>query len=363
MQLERISIRNFRGVEDAAYSFVDEVGRVQPQTLLVGPNGTGKTTALDAIAAVLGPALGLRALRPGLQLTPGSTVRRGAIRAEITCAVRFDDQEVQATSRLLTMAEERVSCPSGRQVDVAWEYPDPRGEHALGRVSFSPPAGRHLFRGRTTAARLLRLHAPGASAEHFRHVGGVSTFDQQRTGIDRWVLPEVWDLIGQPQEGETRTANAKAILVDLALREKFPPISSEDQSDWQRLRDAYASLCAPHTIVGPVRDETGLVDIIFSDGLCDYRYDGLSSGEQMLLLLLLRFVTDRIHKSLVLIDEIELHLHPVWQRRLLALLPRLGEDNQYVMTTHSPFVRDLLPAQNVRVLDALGDRCEALGGR
>ncbi len=63
----------------------------------------------------------------------------------------------------------------------------------------------------------------------------------------------------------------------------------------------------PQRIVGPVQDEEqGKLDLLFSDGENEYCYSGLSSGQQMVLLLLIRFVAEHIHQSIVLIDELEL---------------------------------------------------------
>jgi predicted ATP-binding protein involved in virulence len=41
---------------------------------------------------------------------------------------------------------------------------------------------------------------------------------------------------------------------------------------------------------------------------------------------------------LLLLDEIDIHLHPAWQRRVLPLVQRLFPNAQIIATTHSPFV-------------------------
>ena len=43
--------------------------------------------------------------------------------------------------------------------------------------------------------------------------------------------------------------------------------------------------------------------------------------------------------SIVLIDEVELHLYPIWQERLIETLREEPLNNQYIFTTHSPFVK------------------------
>src|SRR5262249_1605382 len=43
-------------------------------------------------------------------------------------------------------------------------------------------------------------------------------------------------------------------------------------------------------------------------------------------------------KAIVLIDEIELHLHPTWQRQVLRRLRNTFKSCQFIVTTHSPQV-------------------------
>lgn len=40
----------------------------------------------------------------------------------------------------------------------------------------------------------------------------------------------------------------------------------------------------------------------------------------------------------VFIDEIDLHLHPEWQRRVVGDLLRTSPKTQFLLTTHSPFI-------------------------
>jgi predicted ATP-binding protein involved in virulence len=52
----------------------------------------------------------------------------------------------------------------------------------------------------------------------------------------------------------------------------------------------------------------------------------------------------------VLIDEIELHLHPSWQRRVLGDLTRTFPNCQFIVTTHSPQVLSEVPNEAVIVV-------------
>ena len=60
--------------------------------------------------------------------------------------------------------------------------------------------------------------------------------------------------------------------------------------------------------------------------------------------------------GLLLIDEIETHLHPQWQRRILNGIRAAFPNTQIIVTTHSPFVVSSCPEARVHVLklDAKG---------
>jgi len=55
--------------------------------------------------------------------------------------------------------------------------------------------------------------------------------------------------------------------------------------------------------------------------------------------------------ALVMIDEIELHLHPKWQRDVLGRLQKIFRNCQFVVTTHSPLVLGEVEARCVRFLE------------
>lgn len=62
--------------------------------------------------------------------------------------------------------------------------------------------------------------------------------------------------------------------------------------------------------------------------------------------------------ALVLIDEIELHLHPRWQRDVPQRLRSIFKACQFVVTTHSPLVLGEVPAGCVRFLELTDSKVE-----
>jgi predicted ATP-binding protein involved in virulence len=55
-------------------------------------------------------------------------------------------------------------------------------------------------------------------------------------------------------------------------------------------------------------------------------------------------------KAIVLIDELELHLHPSWQRDALRRLTATFQNCQFIVTTHSPQIIGEVPAECIRFL-------------
>lgn len=55
--------------------------------------------------------------------------------------------------------------------------------------------------------------------------------------------------------------------------------------------------------------------------------------------------------AIILIDEVDLHLHPSWQQRVLPDLMRTFPNAQFIVTTHSPQVISSIPSECIRILD------------
>jgi predicted ATP-binding protein involved in virulence len=54
--------------------------------------------------------------------------------------------------------------------------------------------------------------------------------------------------------------------------------------------------------------------------------------------------------AIVLIDEIDLHLHPLWQRTIMDDLSRLFSKTQFIATAHSPSMVQAAPTANLAVV-------------
>jgi predicted ATP-binding protein involved in virulence len=94
----------------------------------------------------------------------------------------------------------------------------------------------------------------------------------------------------------------------------------------------------------------------------DLAFERLSDGERHLLamagdLALRLALANPASKDplqghgIVLIDEIELHLHPTWQRQIIPALARAFPRCQFVVSTHAPLVIGSVPREAVQVLE------------
>ena len=100
-----------------------------------------------------------------------------------------------------------------------------------------------------------------------------------------------------------------------------------------------------------------------------FRFDNSSSGEEALLKLYSRIfwlynAQKCMKNSLILIDEIDLYMHPKWQRNLVNCLVEdmgklIGEDSkaQIIITSHSPIFLSDIPKANVLFLVNKENQC------
>lgn len=82
----------------------------------------------------------------------------------------------------------------------------------------------------------------------------------------------------------------------------------------------------------------------------DVTIDNLSSGEQQLYARVVSLMILNPHNSIILIDEPEIALHPKWQIDIMKIYESIGKNNQFIVTTHSPFIIAQTPYKNLTFL-------------
>ena len=123
----------------------------------------------------------------------------------------------------------------------------------------------------------------------------------------------------------------------------------------------------PLALEPDVRPAMGVADIGKRRNRVERKYVGdLSAGTQGVYLWALYVATKMVHHykferrwaqrpAILLIDEIENHLHPTWQRRVIPALLEHFPGLQIFATTHSPFVVAGLKAGQVHLLNRDAD--------
>ncbi|MCC4850473.1 AAA family ATPase, partial [Vibrio lentus] len=93
----------------------------------------------------------------------------------------------------------------------------------------------------------------------------------------------------------------------------------------------------------------------------------LSQGERVLISLvadiarrlsILNYVDNPCEgKGIVLIDELELHLHPKWQQNIVENLRNTFPNIQFIITTHSPQILSTVRKDEISIINFTDDKC------
>ena len=109
-------------------------------------------------------------------------------------------------------------------------------------------------------------------------------------------------------------------------------------------------------LLGMFKDEKGNVNLLPFSNLSDgYRnMIGMVADMAYRCIQLNPGLKENVIKEtegIVLIDEIDLHLHPEWQKRIVEDLRKAFPKIQFIATTHSPFIVQSLRKEELIVLD------------
>ncbi|MDM8565461.1 AAA family ATPase [Candidatus Halobeggiatoa sp. HSG11] len=103
-------------------------------------------------------------------------------------------------------------------------------------------------------------------------------------------------------------------------------------------------------------------DLCIEKNGTDLNINQLSAGEKMLLILVADLARRLIVANpesenplhgdgVILIDEIDLHLHPSWQRKIVPCLMEIFPNCQFIISTHSPLILGTIQHESVTILD------------
>ncbi len=342
MRINKLRIENFKGTKRREFSFESQF------SVLIGENATGKTSVLDALAVALGGFLlgiegvGSRGIQPSeIRVVDVDGQPRPQKPVVIEASGNIDGEPVgpwrrellsrnttssgaRPISRLaqakLTQSRKPVEEQRHREVFPLIVY------HGTGRlwaehekISYQRQL-EGVVRGYANA-----LTAKSSSKEF------LAWFKTQEDSLKKFE---------DPLERAHFTAFKQAVLSML------PPERWHD-IEWDYKSDA---------LVGVFRDGDGQPHRLsygqLSDGyrnlvgmVADIAYRCIQLNPHLGE----RAVIDT--PGVVLIDELDLHLHPNWQRTVVGDLKSAFPKLQFIATTHSPFIVQSLGANELISLD------------
>ena len=315
---------------------VDANDRPARWTLLVGDNGVGKTTLLQCLAW----------MRPTPYYPRGEAEQAGI-------QPWLHDQDPPTMARLLRDGARRTALRA-----EMLEVPD---------LASCPSSAARVRTGITLSARNnkladarrpARLNTPAKTVEPF-----VITYAANRymghQNADELSDPEPVDLL---QTDRTELVDAADVLSQLDYSALKDNLKSK-----ARLKSMKEVL----TAILPFIDAATDIDILDPEdpaGALRFRtrdgsvpLDGLSLGHRTITAWIVDLAWKLVRRypesatpldepAVVLIDEIDLHLHPRWQRTIMQQLSEHFTNVQFVATTHSPLMITSMSDVNVAVL-------------
>ena len=328
MRLDKISIANMRLVgEEARELNIDSNKNV---LILLGDNGFGKTTILDAIATAMAP---YSAQFPGIADYQLSDLdvhinRHGRRSKYLTIDAKFSDNGVTMTSvryRKGTQNPPKTNYEQLKQAAIAKKNAILAGEadvqlpifayYGTGRGHFQVPERR---RGFQQAFERWDCYKSAINPEtDFKRFFGWFDLMEDQERRDR---EKLWDLgYKSPVLEAVRRA-----LDEIVVGYKNPRIETR-----------------------PLRF---IMDRIDEDGSKhELRIEQLSEGYKIVIAMVADLAARMAEANpemenplntsgIVLIDEVDLHLHPRWQREILIQLTEVFPNLQFIVSTHSPII-------------------------
>jgi predicted ATP-binding protein involved in virulence len=337
MKIKQITLQNYkRFVQPKTFSFTDSDGIVNEKTLIVGNNGTGKSAILQAIVILLASAIRDNFNPKNLEWS-GFEYRHlqaGSLPLKIEAEILFLDEEIRTTQeyarKLKNMGVKLDRQPAAnKSVIMSFCYNKRSKVFAKGGKE-----AYYQFRGYQYAKKLASFTSQ--KNKIFENIGNIYWYTEQRNSNNITNLLE--SQINQLDD--IRIFLASTYNYHTAVQAKRRTIQEGEFDFFEELESIYTKVFPGRSFVGSaprfdIYEKAQAPDFFLSDGHHQYELSGMSAGERAVFPILMDFVRWNINNSIIIIDELELHLHPPLQQTLVRALSQLGSNNQFIFTSHS----------------------------
>ncbi len=348
MRIEKLHIQNFRGFQDIELKFTKS-----NLAVLIGINGAGKSSILDCLAIMLAQFVAkLRNLQVADIELSENDIKLNSYSNVNTISILIGDTE-EISWRMI---EEGSSGQNHSNYDEIENYIQHLQENLKSNPDLNLPVMVYYQTHRMVLKNPYTFSLKKSKQEqyyqfHAYHKAFSSEINNFQDFFD-WFKEE------EDYENEIRLRenpdyrNPKLEIIRRAITNLLNKFSHH----------SFSNLRVVRSISQRFIRNSGKPSLTITKNNQDFKIEQLSDGEKMLLML----VTDLARRlaianpnsqdallgeGIVLIDEIDLHLHPQWQRNVIPSLTQTFPNCQFIVTTHSPQVLSEVKKENVFILE------------
>jgi predicted ATP-binding protein involved in virulence len=341
VQIQQLTIKNFKKFRECRIDFDPHFN------LFVGDNATGKTSVLDALSIAIDAwFLGMRAAE-----------KAGGIDGDQVHLLPVPQPDSTTFEKQFPSSIEAKGLVQGQPIQWARELLREGGKTTTGRTkeiaSLAEKADHAVREGKEIILPLICSYGTERlwfESSHYKPKKKEGTTPRRPSRFDGYRDCTAFTI----QESDL-LAWMQAEL--LASRQRGTPTIA-----WSAVKGAILT-CVEYT-TDLFFDDRLNEFIVRMEGLGDQLFSNLSEGQRIMLTLIgdlvRRVVILNPHlgekalletPGVVLIDELDLHLHPKWQRLVIHDLKKTFPRVQFVATTHSPqLIGEALP-EEIRILE------------
>jgi len=334
--VHKISLRNIRGVETLDFDLTRPDGGCAGWTVFTGDNGSGKSTLLKAVALCLTGKDTARALQPSFHrwVRHGAADSKGSIELEIG-RHEEDDQLAGSGKAPASRFPAKLQLANGGKetsLDAVVPAGSPASYQTPARTIWAPEASGWFSCGYGPFRRVFGASSPAMQQMLAPSTSRFATMFQEAASLeeaDRWLRDLNYKKLENRQAEREQLDMLLRVMGDGLMPNelRIDRVDSEGlwlrdrngvELAWSEMSDGYrAALALLTDIVRHLVQAYGTTDLTSQDpdGNLYFKRSGV-----------------------VLIDEIDAHLHPEWQREIGFWLKRHFPKIQFLVTTHSPII-------------------------